>query len=135
MKRKERVMLKHIYIIFFIFFLFLVGCEEKPSDKDVLKVIEKKYSKIGKIENYRRLNTYKTKNGIYVVEYQFDIILDVDKLRNISKIKNPLKTLPYTTALLLVSIQCPEILESDNQCTIHEKTKFVKTQNGWVPVQ
>lgn len=125
----------HFIFFIFIFFVFLVGCEDKPSNEEVLKVIEKKYSKIGKIENFKRVDDYKTKDGKYVVEYEFDLVLDVDKLRKISKKKNPLETISYTTALLLVSIQCPDILESSDTCRIRDKVVFAKGKDGWIPVK
>ncbi len=127
--------MRRFFLIPFLLIFFLYSCASKPSDQEILKHIEKRYSKIGKIENYKRLNGYATKDGYYVVEYQFDLVLDIEKLRNIKKLKNPLKTLPYTTLLLLVSIQCPDILEGEDRCTIQEKTKFVKGENGWIPIE
>ncbi len=123
------------YIFLLLFSLTIFSCDSRPSDEDVIRYIEKRYSKIGKIENYKRINGYPTRDGYYIVEYQFDLVLDIDKLRELKKIKNPLKTLPYTTLLLLVSIQCPDILEGEDRCTIQDKTKFVKGENGWVPVE
>ncbi len=128
--------MKKLFFLIFIFYIGLLsGCSSSPSDGDVLQYIKQKYSRLGKIENYKRLNDYETKDGYHVVEYQFDILLDIDKLRNIEKSKNPLETLPYTTLLLLVSIQCPDILEGEDRCTIQDKTTFVKGENGWVPVK
>ena len=128
-------MKKYFFYIFLLFFVFLLGCEDKPSDEDILNAIKVRYSKIGKIENFRRIDDYKTKDGKYVVEYEFDLILDIDKLRKISKKKNPLETITYTTTLLLVSIQCPDILESSDTCRIRDKITFVKGKDGWIPVK
>ncbi len=123
------------YFIFFLLFIFLIGCEDKPTNEDVLKAIESRYSKVGRIENFKRVDDYKTEDGKYVVEYEFDLILDIDKLRKISKKKNPLETITYTTTLLLVSIQCPDILESSDTCRIRDKITFIKDKNGWIPVK
>ncbi|NPA54399.1 MAG: hypothetical protein GXO21_06995 [Aquificae bacterium] len=129
-------MKKVFFFTFFLLFAFsILSCGDKPPDEEIIKYIEKRYSKIGKIENFKRLNGYTTEDGYYIVEYQFDLVLDIDKLRNIKKLNNPLKTLPYTTLLLLVSIQCPEILEGEDRCTLQEKAKFIKVENGWIPVE
>jgi len=129
-------MKKNVFIILLLFLsLLLNGCKDKPSDRDIINYIEKRYSKIGKIENFKRINGYETKDGYYIVEYQFDLVLDIDRLREIKKLKNPIKTLPYTTLLLLVSIQCPEILEGEDRCTIQERAKFVKGEKGWFPIE
>ena len=123
------------FLVFLLSILFFSSCKDIPGNEDIIKYINRKYSKIGEIENFKRINGYQTKDGYYIVEYQFDLVLNIDKLRKIRKLKNPLKTLPYTTLLLLVSIQCPEILEGEDRCTIQERTKFVKSEKGWFPIE
>ncbi len=132
MREQKKVL---FFLVFLLSILFFSSCKDIPRNEDIIKYINRKYSKIGKIENFKRINGYQTKDGYYIVEYQFDLVLDIDKLRKIRKLKNPLKTLPYTTLLLLVSIQCPEILEGEDRCTIQERTKFVKSEKGWFPIE
>ncbi len=124
-------MKRFVFAFLIVLAVFLYGCEDKPSDSLVLKQLEG-LSLIGEVKNYKRLNGYKDGN-YYVVEFQYDLYIDKDKIKELDKRTKKDFFTNMQVGLLLVGIvmTCGD----KNPCTMRERLKFVKGENGWSVVE
>ncbi|WP_293443763.1 hypothetical protein [Persephonella sp.] len=124
-------MKRFVFIFSIVLTVFLYGCEDKPSDSLVLKQLEG-LNLIGEVKNYKRLNGYRDGN-YYVVEFQYDLYIDKDKIKKLDKRTNKDLFTNMQVGLLLVGIvmRCGD----KNPCTMRERLKFVKGEKGWSVVE
>jgi len=124
-------MKRFVFAFLIVLTAFLYGCEDKPSDRLVLKQLEG-LKLIGEVKNYKRLNGYRDGN-YYVVEFQYDLYIDKDRLHRLLKSAKKDFFTDMQVSLLFVGIvmRCGD----QNPCTMRERLKFVKGEKGWSVIE